>query len=679
MVARGQRAVPRLRRWTACGLLLLLLPLAHGQGESEPVTVAEDPAGDVAVTVEGQPVPYGSGLSGRIDLAALVVQETMEHLVLEVRMHDGITLNEDATDARVYFEHGRYGYLVDFSPPNEVAMGAAVYRYDIANDVLDLVGDAELEETPGNLQQRVHVPREWLINEHGAPPFPSSVLSGWVVDATVLEARGPEQDGIKDHDIMPNSGTGADYAIQLGDVFSGTLRAFSPSPSRASNGGEATYVYPVVVENNDDAAVQVVLEWSEAPPSWQVHVPIASFEVAAGEREQVPVIVTTPFGHQHGGVDEMTVTARAFDRPTNEASVALRIVYHETPQPAGHHNEFWFHSRPPANTAYYDPLIPDPTSFLYFNTKDVDDGDAGVDVRGTHILVTHDAFLWRVHLHPSLQMGLDFDLDGTGLLRVPIEVDVPMLAATMSGTLRLQGPEPAVLGTFEATQPQPINIGETVWFEMPFAPHPVADYVPFHKDQTLHIDLELAPDRPAGRTTPESPRLVPGGSMVLPLLEYRDQVPAALDAVSGFRLQGDRTHALANPGDLVLFTVNMTGPARGVELSVSSTRPDWLDLSRKFVASLDEGETTTVHVAVRVPDDGREGFVADTILNARAANGDTALLRLSVEVDEERAHPDASDAWNAVATDDRRESPAVAVAGLAALAVAGVLRRRVSN
>lgn len=655
--------------------LIFLLAIATAQAQTA-TPLADDPSGDMQANPGGVPVPVGQGAAGMGDLARLAIVEEADRFDFIVELHpaSATTFQSGIASLSVFVTLRDTDYEVALRYPSG-GLSGGLFRIDNQTGIYDLVSEIPVDVSTDTLRFTGQVARELLTDASASIAFPGAFLTKIYAQSSTLAAGGFGNEAISDSDRMPDTGYGADYEVQLGSFARGSAKLLSPSPARASNGEAATYLFPVTARNEGSAPAAYQLEVVEQPAGWQVQLPVVDLTLQPGEDRNMPVLVSSLFRHQHGTSDTVLLRLTDLSDPGSVAELQLVIKYHATPQPAGHHNELYIHSRIPADLSPLNPVLQDQRVIAYMNTLAEDDQDAAQPVRGGHIFLTSDVYMWNIPLHPSLQMGLDFNVNATGLLRVPLTADIPIPGATLFGHLTYIGGEQIVLGEFARSAPFDLAREDTTTVELIFTSLPEADYVAYNGTASLMLDLFLDPGRPAGRTATESPILLPGATLDLPLFEYRDPIDPILAAGGPVTIAVEGpNYRRANAGDAVLFDVQLVPHTGGEALTASLTGVNsaWATLER--TTGIDGGDSSHIGVFVRIPADSFDGDIADLVLQIHDDAGTVSLARFVVEVDEDAEHESTTTpAWLEGAGKD---TPTGIWLPLVVLVVMLMLRRR---
>ncbi len=322
-------------------------------------------------------------------------------------------------------------------------------------------------------------------------------------------ARGPHIVGGDLYAIDTWDDVGA-FTFTMGNPAADTVLLTSPAPERTSNGAATTYAYNVTVRSLVEHDVTVHLEARDAPASWNVSIPAPRFDLAAGDEADVPVLVQVPFAHQHGTYQDLDMVA-VIDG-TARTSMALGVEYTQIPQPAGHHQELWFH------VAASDRESPNSESRLFFSTLDdhpvaVDEPLAGFCTpQGATTMVNwHASFVTPVSVGFVPQPG------------EPAVLEIPFDATRDLGEVQFN----IEIGTsdelYQGRHATPINAGlQTIAFEL----EPSTERIEAEPQKELELHVTAYTNDPLAHTCALTGMLwAPGATMHLPLLEYHEVTP----------------------------------------------------------------------------------------------------------------------------------------------------------
>lgn len=676
-------------------LFLCVSGWASAQGSLPPIHVLVDAEDDVAQEPVSQPTdekPHAS-----VDLLGLSIHETDELLDMEIRVQDIRSDGQTpiASDGRIEVafilgdtmvsyeaDEGsgttqvtvpRDRFRLDLIHQGEGAT-ARLMHYDISRDTYVQVHQAcgtpacdhAVASSVEDASWTVPIPRDVLQDADGATPSPGLRLHGFQVVST-SDLGSTSAGAVTWTDRMPDGDVpDGEFVPELGvPPQVGHLRLSSPYPVRWSNGEETTYVYDVYLNNTRSAPDDVFLSVSDVPPGWDVQLPGTSLRVNDGQRLHLPVILSTPFSHEHGAFESFLVEATSGSDETTIGRVELGIRYAAVPHPTGHHSRVWVHAAEPGGQSFEDAVLPgDParTDRHFMSALAPKDQPGSISARILPDASQYDfdryEFTWRIDLEPGMRTGFDFNLSETGRLELPFMVEGGAEDAVVFGSLFLRHPAVPLhvdglqLATFYSSEKTDIPPDDSAVLAATVHPTRQADYVP-HRPAGGHVylDVHLRIDsRPEHRTGLDrfTPHLVPGGTVDLPLDEYKDSIERSYTPLNdvSFVVQGV-TKQPVNPGESVLFEflLNNSGVANEeFDLTATSLGADWVTfVDGSHVAVPSDGQTA-VRVLVTAPRDAWEGQIVGPVLEVISRNDPLARAseRVHVEVDGSRNHPDMS-------------------------------------
>jgi hypothetical protein len=698
-----------MRAWVVL-LALLLLPLpVLGQA---PATVLSDPKGDVLAGPPGSGQPAPPEAYGYLDLESLSVSEQDDTFTFVVKVADLRSYSETPTEGGVIdvaFLHNDREFRLSILRFNFFGGSTSVSLYARPAGGSDW---AYQWRDPNAIQAdeaadtyTVVVPRGDLADAQGAPPFLGRNLEQF--EATSRSLLSNPDLGIfggdpvaevpfQVVDRMPNQGREGVFPVTKGLAQTGHARLQSAEPRRASNGEASTFVFSVTARNLGDNSDVFTLSTRDVPSNWVVTLPQPVVELAGGDAAELPVVLSTPFAHQHGTFTTFIVELTSVADPTSVGRVELGLTFLEVPQPAGHHDTLYFHSVAAEGFGgTFGTAFAGNDGRVYMNAAEQHEGDSSVAVTGTQTGLnarntqTSASYRWWIPLDPGLQMGLDFDITRPGKVVLPIETTMVQPGAQVSGRLvwvdadfpvtpnTVELAAVATIGTF-ASDAADLGPDARRLYELDVAIDPVADLIPYKSSNNIILIVTLNTTRPGTVLAAEAPRLAPGGSLQLPLYEYHDPIVGSFQSGSGakLRLLG-QPNVVRNPGAVAHFAGEISGPKGAYSLELLGVNNEWARLAGKSTVQLPASGPIGFDVIVDIPKDARDGDRADLVLQATPASGGAAtLLRLLVEVDTDSTHPDDREHIGGLG-EGKKKSPGAPVlfVSLAILGLAWAARR----
>jgi hypothetical protein len=676
---------------------------AQPTAAQDSAALLSDPAGDVQLLVAGTPTaPDSAAAYSGADLRSLAIAETRTEFTFTITVEDLKPAEQDSAadgiSISTYFTHNGREFRLEMirSLP---AVDATFYGYLNARDSAnaewnglwftgtEVRGDVDADTLS------VTIPRDMLADAEGALPFPGRSLEGIHVKAgstfqdAYISVGNPvprvEWPANPSDDLPDDAAAAATYPIALGVAQSGHAFLSSQTPFRASNGEATTYILTAVAENLGDAADRFTFAVAGASSRITVVVPVQVLALEGKASHEVPVLVTVPFGHQHGDTESFILEMTSESDPGSVGRVEMGVRFLAVPQPAGHHDTLYLHGG--ATQGGVGPLLNFRAAFMstleedpfaspgnYYSTS-----QGGGPGRWT--------YYYYYRLHPGLQLGLDFDLARTGRLVVPVGTTEPMLGTTMAGELYVystSAQDSTRLAILPAGEPADIQANSQHLFETEFDIEKEADSVPYVDGQEMYLNLRISTLSavPTFGIADTGAYIAEGGSLRLPLNEWHDDVDQVLAALAGPGLSplGEQER-LVNPGEAAIFEVSIANPsdkAVRVVLEVSGPNTAWAALPSTQV-EIPAHDTGRASIVVRAPAAAVSGERADLVLQAFSKDDPAArgLLRLVTIVDTDVDHPDDTAAAQALEPKESPTPSAALLLALVALLAVGLRRR----
>ncbi len=649
------------------------LTMTAAQEAPGPVRILEDAAADLsAQELLTVPVPRGS-----MDLRYLDIVETLDTLRFTVGVQPDPG-HADQGQVNVWFRHEDSVFRLNLQQRN-LAFGWW-WVYNLAREEPDsgtmsyISASNPSEPMPSSRDEgwiEVEIRKADLADRAGAVPFVGRTLddfwaqtTGYLVDPQL-------------RDRMPDTGTAREpFEFQVGPAQSGNIELWSASPSRASNGEATTFIYEVLARNTGSSALHLRFSGLDVPPGWSVSFPTPVADLPPGETKAYPVLVQTPFRHNHGDVASVNITLSSGE---HVGRTSLSVVYHSIPQPAGHHDTLYFHSdaSPDALTPIVHASGLAVWNRLSMNAASEFDGDDRVPVPASNM---DGGDGWIIWLDPVLMMGLDFDLARLGELSVPIRAATPIPGFALAGELYVVWPtaggwENIQVATLEGEPARDLEAGQETLVTATLRPTPDSDLVPYREGANLALLLRAGRSDQSVGLGPQKPELMPGGYMELPLNEYHDPVDEVFRSLQGVSLDaaGPRQKPV-NPGETVTFALDLSyqGAESKFDLHLVGEDARHARILGGDSVSAGGGTRASFKVAVTAPAGAPGGTFLDLVVSAQSrSNPDVqGLLRLVADVDDTTDHP------NEALAVENDEAPGLPVVGLAAVLVGAVAFRQ---
>lgn len=545
-------------------LLVAVVPCAFAQEtESESVVIVEDPEGDT-----GGPFGDASGRTASLDITSVTVLEAPSEFLFRLTLAsldaDALLPMAEGALYEIHFQYGGVAYQIQVVRGGSLAgsLQATLLWDRAAGSDYEPAADLTAAIDPTAAALVVPVPRNVLLDQSGAPAFAGQAMTSFWAQARSLASPGALAGQAPLQDRAPDAAVSATaFPIRFGVVQQGSARLSSQDPFRASNGEATTFRYRAIAENLGSETDRFLLSAADAPLGWTIHLPQPELELAGQATQEIEILADVPFAHAHGRFATFAVILESMTDEASVGRILLGVLYTEPAQPAGHHPTLTLHSR--ADPGIARTMVAGLGSAAggvdaYMNTWDDDPADAGLEVPPAYEQVaavdTASTFTWLVQLRPGLAIGLDMDLAKAGSAQIPFVATAPLPGATLSGSLRIASVnatvEPgmgAMIAELVATAPVDIGAGESTPLSAVVQALQAGDYVPHKPGQDLWLELVLSYQRPDAATGPATPRLKTGGTIDLPLLEYRDEA-ATSDPAGDSTAPGDQRAGNDAPG-----------------------------------------------------------------------------------------------------------------------------------
>lgn len=549
----------------------------------------DDRAGDVAIS-PGQ-APIAGPVADQVDILNIGMEEGAEELVFTVTTAAEIATTALRPSVAFQFEFQRNTHVVEaFADGCE---GGALYTVDHGdNGLLRFVTcvPAELGAT-----YRIPVPHDEIRSELGVSLRAGDVVAEMGATALVRTTTSSGAEAA----IMDFVGYGdATYTLTHGLANDSSIHLATQTPVRVSNGEAGTFVWPISIANTGSEQATVQLTIADAPNDWHIIHPPAAV-VGSQEALTVPVIVTIPFAHAHGTTDAFDLVATA---DSGVGTLQLGIHFVEVPQPAGHHDTMYFHSKP---TTVGLPGSLTRNHDIWFNSLDEARDPAATDEPASPSFFSGVAggdATWRIPLSPGLLVGLDFTSGAPVELDAPIQLSIPLGDAQLTGNLYYREACPGTDGRGCSNNLLIAN-GTGPLGPIELQTNPSLRRLPFQPGSGLFLDIvlvtQLQQDLVAQGARPHLQTA--DATMRLPLYDFKDQLTDAFDGHRGLEVSGVSavTHLAREgmdwfpvhihnngtaPADVRLAVAGPAGPATRVE-PTSHTIP--AGQSHGFTVSVD--------------------------------------------------------------------------------------------
>ncbi len=657
-----------MRRSLALLLMVLLVPVpAMAQADTP---LAADSAGDVMIYVQ-QDTPAGSPPEGAftgLDLLAVgLAHETIDQVafymdVASLEQSGGLVPFSDPR-YEVYFTYADTEYrittqLILDGPVTTVfpdAKGARAWLSTWDGTWWRTIAPATAEvDVAGNRIVAI-APREAIVDSNQAPldkgstltnVFAQSMAMGFFNDGMRMGMAEVQMTSPWASDRVPDAGFGDEYSMLTGEVLqSGSVFSFAPDPVRWTNGEANTFAYTIILTNQGTEDQEVRITTEGIPGNWKAsHADFVT--VPAGDSVNATILLSIPFAHAHGTLQHFTAV---FSADGDFSKSRLGVYWPAIPQPAGHHDTLWFHSRvAKPDFPVFDTVFGGVQSWMNAAGPEVDTEDEGVPVPG---FVAGPPFggssfvtWWQYSLSPGLRMGLDFDMDRTGTFSTQVTTASPVLDPKLDVVVEWRkynggggrfGNQPNYESITLATgSSEPLAGAQsgTLNFDVELTPLVEADLIPYDPTGSSNIlvtvAMRSAAQAPAtfwGPDTTEPTMSTQFTSMQLPLFEYHDSLDAPLQLDRELILAATETgqEKFVNPGKTAVYRFDLTYDgefADEFEILLTGHNTEWASIIGDTTVRLQPQETRTLALAVSAPSDARDGDEAHTTIIVRSTS-----------------------------------------------------------
>lgn len=713
------------RTWATLGTLALCLLAVPFAAEAAPgdELVVEDPGGDHTLRLPSGNTTPPSGYEDADLLRAWVGNESVAgfDIGLQVAHWDQPGLGDGFRPSAAYFEIRfkveKQQYRVSIqSGTCRATEQATLEAWNPGTDDHRHVSCANVTIDRPKATAQVHLEKDFLLDDRGLGARRGTDIADLFVTSTVrvdpfsesfLSIVSAEDTSPEVIDRVPDEGAAPPFLLAVGDDTSTHIQLSSPTPIRFSNGESTTMVFEVLVENLGDRSQTVFLELHDLEPSWTGRVPARVLVDAAGSAI-VPVILTTEFTHRHGETSLFHVVARSSGENA-ESRLPLGIRWADSPQPAGHHNVLYLHSKPADPVSPVSPVfnVVVGSRVLWANTLQ-DDPDPNATDGPTYSNwyaqrqgpVGPEYYQgWSFVLDPALLIGLDLAATQEGVAELTFQSGLGDVTSKVTVQLLYCDPTDTS-GLYPATA----NCERGSWFPLvngdtgPFSPgqqqtrtlpiplktEPGRDLIPYVEGSNLRVHIEYLHTQAAFGSDQASPALdVSKSTITLPLEEYHDPLDQAFAAVGSLRLDPLSPFAkIANPGRSSVYAFRVANEAQNeqdLRLSVEGHNAQWASLGETDFTVAPGGKREFA-VTVEVPFDASEGERAELFVVAENVDdpATVAIARLRTSVIEGSDIPDEAQ-FAAPDEANGTPGPSAVVFGSMVAAVCALIRRRKSD
>jgi hypothetical protein len=494
--------------------LLLLVTTATAQ-------TFTDPIGDTNYHVANQPTTQIDRPA--VDITELTIgnedSETFQ-ITLVMNGPNGLTANPLPLETKQYqvafeFEGAQYEVHAKRVPCDLTE--ASLLKIDEFGESNAGCIEKQFEANPPTF--KFIVPKEQILNAQGEYPRSGSKITN--IQATAKELLIPTGPDNRIIDLGPDTPI-PEWRFQTSLLEANEVQFTPLQNTRYSNGIAGTLAYKILTENQGDTIRFIELAAAETPAEWEITLP-PSFTLEPGQSKEIAVIITPPDKHLHGALETAAIEAIV---EGESAIIELNIQYLSIPQPAGHHDTLYVH------TADKD--------IAWMNTNEPEDEPFSVAPPNSKSEGLELIYNWFFPLEPSLNLGLQFQDNGTGLASFIIDANVVDRSGELRASLYYcpgQGSEvvgstkhgrcsvEALLLAEGAQDADFSGLGQFI--EIPLEIKVPGASIPPSANSNLILDVQFTTEVPHG--IQETGLMIQPGSMIqLPLLEYLDDVDESI-------------------------------------------------------------------------------------------------------------------------------------------------------
>lgn len=652
-------------------VVALVTPLAAASWEPAEVRI-EDATGDVRDGI--QPVPHGA--AGDIEAAWLSTDGESTFTVgvdfVEWPDEDGIS----PLDIDTQFSYGGRDYLLEHRGSTCGGQASLAWVDPTTVHQVDCI-ESMVDEAEGVVEYTI--PSAAIRDSRDLP------IHGGTVDALRVATEYGRPQTLTDHgtlqDRAPDDGFADPLVIEMLDG-DGPVRLVSDKPVVSTNGERTTYVWGVTIVNHLTTRQDLILDSSDLPEGWRLFHPV-TWSVEGQGTADLTIGATVPSQHVHG--EDALFTLHALDGQTGEGltDIALGLRWLDIPQPTRHHPDLFLHVSDDGTT-WMNAAGDDPGATEERLTREPGFMDTPTETQRWQIP--------QVVMSPKLFQGLEFDLNRTATLTLPVQWN----ADTNNGGLRMvmSHCETGVVDRSRdggCTNPDngqngvewqiidadvgglEFKAGQLVenQIEIPLGEN-LRGRINASDNARVSIDWSLTCNECSGRPNPDGdmPWMdVEGFRLRLPLREYADDAELSLRSLTDFHITADQEVRRANPGDRVVFPLhielrNRTSDVDGLMLGFTGSDTSLV------IGRPDQG-TVPAWAIVEIAEDTTPGALVDGAVMFQSDTG-SAAIRLQIDVVDPAVEDIPSDPLPD--TGSGKRSPALGL--LTVLAALVLVRRR---
>lgn len=674
-----------MRAWLVATLMLSVLVPASGAQETG-AHFMEDAEGDTELETFGLPLPAvpASGADSA-DLLSMDVHEDDEAITFVVGV---VAMSADATQA--------VDYQIQWTW-HDVRFDVFCVRDGLFGGVNRQCRLASFHEDEGS-GEGAYIAPEWDV---AAATLTVRVEKFLILDA---EGRAATRGDVLDDmlvatrqrmtsfgffaqiaDTMPDADTGR-LPLVVGDAQQGHVRLTTLDRVRVSNGEATTFVFQANLTNAGPVEDTIKIAVADLPKGWNISHQ-SSVRVAGNASTPLALLVSVPFGHDHGGYSAFNVTATSQRDPGSFATMRMGVLHTPIPQPTGHHSKLWLHAQPQGDALGSQTKAGMPT----MNANEAHDEDAPEAYATTGI---GDGVAWEIPLDPGFGLGIDVDLESLGSL-----VGKVFGRSTGEGTVSAElWLVPEVEDDF-SSQPQhdfsegvlvaesdtaavTLDTTAATDFALTLTPMAEADYVAYAPKRNLVLVVELRSEGlqsvccfPGTVPTLDTKSFL----LDLPLEEYHDKLTGVAEATAALDLRAEgEVEKVGRPGTVMTYVFTLVNPGGEdvvMDIDVAGNHADAGQVVPSGLVTIPARGEQKVTLAVAVPGASTEGEIIEVLVFAYARDDPGKMVigrtKTTVALGAE-ALPDERQVLDAAVAEEaaKNESPGF---GVAALVVAGAV------
>lgn len=565
--------------------------------------------------------------------------------------------------AKIGFQYKDMEYLIETElglvPSNLASDTTWLYREAGAAVWLNggHLGTAVVVEGLGGTIQ-VSMEKIDILDRHGRGAREGDFLESLWMEASDRSGRyhivGPATTGTvgRLRDFAPDTGE-SDNLVMTASPGALPVDVVTDRQLQYSNGEAGTFLFHsnmTVYESYEALQIRVL----EGPENWFIEPSQSIYEVGNEGEVAFVTVVGIEGRHSHGETHNITMGVETLNGELL-TTFPLQIRLTDFPLPAGHHDTLWIHTLEPSGSIdqfYGKGKFVKP----FMSTIEESSRATNEYIAPTEQSIGIGTTLgWCIPLRTAMHLGMDFT-EENGEIRLQFTSDLP-LEGTMQGRLMFYKYQ---VGSDrgQCKQTDALELAQIEAKPIAVDRDTVADYsasITASLDRvrptgaSLYLELELVSDNPVVGLPVDSIRMVPGGSLQLPLDDYSssEQIPSALD------IHIESAELTRKPGQVAAFYLQINTPGTyEVSAGGGNVSKGIVKDGEEFQVYATAGENDS-HIVVKV--DGQQ----------------SGLALLSLRSDE---NCDCSS--DEITFDEAKESPVAAFGAIVALLGVAVRKLR---